>query len=450
MSTNKKKRIKNTSTKIDKKTADKLVSTKVNINDGWADDVDLVYPEDSWKPGDAELVMVSLDDDEAISENEARIKEAEELQKLIKEDSTAKVRRIHPFRLFMIVWIGLLSVSVAIGLNYFYHFLKEYEATYQASRPYHDMDKLMVTFNSMDIDTITNLMTVKPELSEFETEENLKGYIRSLLEGKNIEYSPTSNHADDFPEYYITADGYIVGVINLRKQPTTSLKYNFPEWYVSSFEFYTDAQHSVRVEKPTNYTLCINGIPVDTKYRYEGNIDVGDKQRYFGSRVIIPQLEKYYVNELFEKPYVTAIDCFGNECEVVWNESRGIYEVPFAAPKNMAELEKYCIAAATDYTNWVSQDAEEDIIDKYFEEDSELLKMIKAGTSRKYFTRHTNTNIQNIQVLEHVVYNDKAMYASISLDQHMDVWGQETIVEVQCNFFYLNTDDGWKIISIMY
>lgn len=84
MSTNKKKRIKNTSTKIDKKTADKLVSTKVNINDGWADDVDLVYPEDSWKPGDAELVMVSLDDDEAISENEARIKRPKSFKSLLR------------------------------------------------------------------------------------------------------------------------------------------------------------------------------------------------------------------------------------------------------------------------------------------------------------------------------------------------------------------------------
>lgn len=447
---NKKKRIKNANTKIDKKTAEKLVSTKVNINDGWADDVTLVYPEGSWKPDDSELIMVDIDEDERQAKREAEIREAEELQRIIQEDSSLGKKKIQPFRLFMIVWLGLLSICIAIGLHLFYNFLEKYEAAYQASRPVHDMDRLLETFKIMDMDTITNLMTVKPEISEFETEDDLKGYIKSLLLDKELGYLTTSNHLEDFPEYYITADGYILGVVSLRKQPVSTKEYNFPEWYISSLEIYTDAQHSVRVEKPDNYQLLINGMPVDTTYRYEKDIKIGNKQTYFGDRITIPTLEKYYVNGLFEKPEITAIDCFGEECEVVWNEARGIYEIPFAKPSNMDELEEYCIQAACDYTNWVSQDAEEDIINKYFETDSELLDMIKAGTSRKYFTRHSNTNIQNIQVLEHVVYNEKAMYASISLDQHMDVWGLDTIVDVQCNFFYLNTDEGWKIISIMY
>lgn len=436
-------------TQIDKAVADKLVTTKVNIHDGWADDVPLLYPEGSWKPDDHALIKVDIDatvqDDEITEETTSK-----DIKEIIKEDSTLNRRKVHPFRLFMIIWLGLLSISIAVGLGFFYEFLDEYQQTYEASRPFHEMDSLMDVFAASDMDSIVNLMTVTPDINEFETSENVKSYISTLLDGKKIEYTPTANHTDDFPEYYITADGYIIAVVTLKKQPTTSLKYNFPEWYISTFELYTDAQYSVRVEKPTNYTLCINGIPVGSQYQYEGYIDIDDKQKYFGSRVIIPQLEKYYVNAFYEKPYLTAISCFGTECEVVWNEERGIYEVPFAEPDNMDALKEYAIQAACDYTNWVSQDADDDIIDQYFEADSELLDMIKAGTSRLYFTRHTDTNIQNIQILEMTVYNEKAMYASISLDQHMTVWGEDTIVPVQCNFFYLYTDDGWKIISIMF
>lgn len=461
--------------KLDPKLADKLVNTKVNINDGWADDVHLLYPEESWKPEDYDLTKVDIEPDEPPSKakdkkatkkndnsqilsKEEQLKadeekKQEELKQIIKEDSTHNKRRIHPFRLFMILWIGTLIIAIAIGLNYFYKYLEDYEAEYQASRPFHTMDDLMVTFDTMDVNTIINLMTVTADINEFETTDNLNSYILSLLSGKEIAYTPTANYSEDFPEYYITADGYIVAMLQLKKEPlsvNTENASRFPKWYISSFEFYTDAQYSVRVEKPTNYTLCINGIVVDDSYRYEGNIDIGDKQDYFGSNAIIPQLEKYYVNGFYEKPYITAISCFGTECEVVWNESRGIYEVPLAGPDNYDELEEFVIQAACDYTNWVSKDADEDIINQYFEEDSELLKMIKAGTSRKYFTTHSNTNIQNIQVLEFTVYTPKAMYASISLDQHMTVWGEDTIVPVQCNFYYVNTDAGWKIVSIMF
>lgn len=460
--------------KLDPKLADKLVNTKVDINDGWADDVHLLYPEESWKPDDYNLTKVDIEPDdpvvkksdkksgkkneEAFLTKEERQKASderkkEELKRIIKEDSTSNKKIVHPFRLFMLLWIGTLIIAIAIGLNYFYKYLEDYEADYQASRPFHTMDDLMVTFDTMDVNTIINLMTVTPEINEFETTDNLNSYILSLLHGKEIAYTTTANHSEDFPEYYITADGYIVAVVGLKKEPLSPNSDNasrFPKWYISSFEFYTDAQYSVRVEKPSNYKLCINGYLVEDSYRYESNIDIGDKQDYFGSNVIIPKLEKYYINGFYEKPYLTAISCFGTECEVVWNETRGIYEVPLAKPDDYDELEEFAIQAACDYTNWVSQDAEEDIINKYFEKDSELLKMIKAGTSRKYFTRHTDTNIQNIQVLELTVYNEKAMYASISLDQHMKVWGEDTIVSVQCNFYYLKTDDGWKIISIMF
>lgn len=463
-----------TSGKLDKKLADRLVNTKVDINDGWADDVHLLYPEESWKPDDYDLTKVDIDPDEKplkdkkkaskqgddmshLSKEEKQKaleeKEKEELKKIIKEDSTHKRGIVHPFRLFMILWIGSLIIAIAIGLGYFYKYLEDYEAEYQASRPFHTMDDLMISFDTMDITTIINLMTVTPEINEFEDADNLTGYILSLLSGKEISYTTTANHTEETPEYYVTADGYIVAVVGLKKEPMLSSSdkpSRFPKWYISSFEFYTDAQYSVRVEKPTNYTLCINGIAVPDTYRYEGNIAIDDKQDYFGSRVIIPQLEKFYINGFYEKPYLTAISCYGTECEVVWNEQRGIYEIPLAKPDDYEELEDFVIQAACDYTNWVSQDAEEDVINKYFENDSELLKMIKAGTSRKYFTRHTDTNIQNIQVLELTVYNEKAMYASISLDQHMTVWGEETIVPVQCNFYYLKTDDGWKIISIMF
>ena len=38
------------------------VNFSVDIHDGWADDVSLVYPEGSWRPDDGELTTLSIDE----------------------------------------------------------------------------------------------------------------------------------------------------------------------------------------------------------------------------------------------------------------------------------------------------------------------------------------------------------------------------------------------------
>ena len=237
---------------IDNKTRKALTETKVNINDGWADDVPIVYNTDKWMPEDADLTMVKIDalegkhhrrvkhtaldkaespdnpkpvvpvkktsakpvlkdesdskpipaipvaaskkkaditkDQEALAgqlttslelislEDEAKKLEEkakkekkkklakeikpEEIEKFLEaEGRVQKKNKIHPFRMFMIIWLGILAITISVLLGRFYNFLENYEAVYQASRPYHNMDELLTHFYNLDVNT--NMKTVK-------------------------------------------------------------------------------------------------------------------------------------------------------------------------------------------------------------------------------------------------------------------------------------------------
>ena len=340
---------------IDNKTRKALTETKVNINDGWADDVPIVYNTDKWMPEDADLTMVKIDalegkhhrrvkhtaldkaespdnpkpvvpvkktsakpvlkdesdskpipaipvtaskkkaditkDQEALAgqlttslelislEDEAKKLEEkakkekkkklakeikpEEIEKFLEaEGRVQKKNKIHPFRMFMIIWLGVLAITISVLLGRFYNFLENYEAVYQASRPYHNMDELLTHFYNLDVNELYNLMTVKPVTNEFETEENVKHYMQTLLEDKMFTYYETQASSKELPEYFVAADGYVVAKVALRKVVGETLEYSFPKWYISSFELYSDAQYSVRIEIPSNYSISINGISV--------------------------------------------------------------------------------------------------------------------------------------------------------------------------------------------
>jgi len=443
---------------IDDKTRKALTETKVNIDDGWADDVPLVYPEGSWKPDDTELTIIDIGTEnasEASSPEEQTATDSAEsvhdISKIIEEDSTVKPKgKIKPFRLFMVIWLGTLSIVMGVLLAKFYNFLDRYEQAYQASRPYHNMDALISDFYLLDMDVIYNLMTVKPETNPFETEENVKNYMRGLLEGKQFTYTETSASTREQPQYYIMADGYIVAKVDLRKELGNENEYGFPVWYISFFEFYTDAQYSVRLEKPSNYAVSINGIRLTDDYLYESGIAIDD-MAYFDAYIEnFPELGKYYCNGFYEEPSLSALDFSANEVTIYWNPTRGIYEIPFQEPPGCEDLKEYAVEAVSQYAYFISQDAPDDALDNYFPEGEELLDMIKASTSRQYFTKHTDTYIDNAEVTELIMYTPNCVYIGVTLDQHLECWSGDEVINVIGNFCYVKIDDEWKICAIKY
>ncbi|MDE6686345.1 MAG: hypothetical protein K2K17_03405, partial [Lachnospiraceae bacterium] len=123
------------------------VDYTVDIHDGWADDVALVYPDGGWKPEEGELTTLDLETDGTSfgksPEGYADAENSPTAAEIIQQSQTAVKPKTHYFRTFLIIWLGLLAIAIAFALGYFYDFLDSYEIAYQTSLPYHMMDNIM-------------------------------------------------------------------------------------------------------------------------------------------------------------------------------------------------------------------------------------------------------------------------------------------------------------------
>lgn len=373
-----------------------------------------------------------------------------------KEDDELTRKRKKGWKIFFIllfVWSAALVAAIVYGLNYFYNFTIAYEKAYQDSRPILSMGDIIAHFENADIDYIYENMAEKPQVNEFETEDDVKDYMESLLEGKTISFNEASGYSEDTPNYTITADGYAVADIKLRKSSEEEREYHFPVWEMTELNFYTAPTEIFSVEAPENYTILVNGIPLSSDYCVQSGIE-SEENKYVDPYGKIPDLADYYGEGFYKQPVVTAQDASGAEVAAVYDEAEGRYEVGFSSDSPEREaLEERAINLAITFANFISGDTSIDNLSPYFPSGSEALAMIKRNSSNEFFASHSNVTIQNEEIKDFVCYSEDVCYVEAYIEQSMHVYGaaqNPVILPTDGHFYFVKMDGVWKVAGIKY
>ena len=365
----------------------------------------------------------------------------------LSEDST--IKKSHPFALFIGIWFSFLILAIVLFLGKFRQYLVAYEAEYQASLPFHNAEAIVAKFQENDMVYINDLQTNKPEISEFETEENLYRYMSELTMDKEISYAKTNEFTNENPEYFITADRYIIAKLKLKKSTTETRKYKLPVWETEFFEFYTDAQHTVRVSCPDNCKLMINGIEVPSSYCYKNDRAKGGE--YFGDTITLPNIRTFYVDGLYEEATVTATSADGTLIEPKMNPLAGMYEVPFRVNEECEEeMLTFMENAAFTYTHYVANDASIGQTSVYFMPGTNYLQMVEYGETRKYYPWH-RIQSEEAEIVEFNPYDADHFYCQMDIHQVLLVRGtEEKKIDTECRFSCIRTANGFKICGLEY
>ena len=460
------------------------------LNDGWADDVKLHYPEPRRRPED-EMFVRDLDDTSPIppvsdedpedyptpvvqhirihkntGQNDVPNDRPDEKRRSARNTAikrpdrkSGKKRRkknqVSAFRVFMILWLGGIAIAMGIGLSHFYDFLCKYEETYQASRPIHEMDRLFDTyFRTADIDSIYNMLSAKPEPGPLEDLDDVKQYMRALLDGKTLSYKPSENYTDELPEYYIEADGYIIAKALFRKDPTKSLDYQFPIWYLSELEYYTQPAESFRATVPEGFTVLVNGIPLDENYLTE-TTQVSAEREFFEPYADIADYKSYAGSGLYLPPEVSILREDGTPAENVQADTQtNTYSADFTpSPEDRKEMEDFAISAVTAYAQYISQDLSDAELERYFTPDNIFLYYAKNNSSRTFYTKHSSVTIENVEIRDFTAYSEDAYYAEVYLEQWMKLsygGSEPEVVPTDARFYIVRYNGQWKVNGIKF
>ncbi|MBR3525747.1 MAG: hypothetical protein IKO11_07855 [Lachnospiraceae bacterium] len=206
------------------------------LNDGWADDVELHYPEPaSGAEGDAGSDSAAAKDLPSAEDPKKDRESPEEEHPTV---SGRSPRKKHGFRLFMLLWLGSIIVLLTFGLSYFYDFLNHYEESYPSSLPEREMDRIIELLASSDIDDIYRLATTPPPVAEGRTENDTKKALMHLLNDQSLCYRVLTVSERHQRDYEILVQDKAIGKATLVISPVDTLEYGLPLWYLSSLEFY--------------------------------------------------------------------------------------------------------------------------------------------------------------------------------------------------------------------
>ena len=362
-------------------------------------------------------------------------------------------KRFHLYVLFLIIWLIAVTCAVRAVYDRFNEFLIKYEASYQASLPVQAADEIFAHYRDLDIDYIWDNMSERPEISFFETDEDVKDYIADMLEGKTLSYREDSGFTPERPSYVVEADGYLIGTIRLKKDPQAKREYGFPTYVLDGTDFFTEPLEYVTVRVPEGSTVYINNIALDDSFVTSTESSVED-QSYIEPYGTFPGFVTYNVSGLYREPDVSILDVYGEECLPDYDEGLKTYSCGFTHNHPDKEMiEEFGIEFACTFANVISRDDSLENLYPYFTEDSATPGYISRNTALLYYMSHSSVSIENIEVQDFIAYRDDIVYMEVSLEQHMQMYygdPEPVIVPTDARFYLVRVDGQWKVCSMRF
>ena len=185
-----------------------------------------------------------------------------------------------------------------------------------------------------------------------------------------------------------------------------------------------------------------------------GEIVDSELTQYVDPYAVIPVLPSIWLRAFTKRPIVTAKTIIlGNECECVYDSQNDKYIVGFIKDfEGREELEEFAISFTSTFANYISQDAGNYALDKYFPSGSSALSYIKRNSSRELYTRHGAVSIHNEEIKDVIVYSDEVVYMEIYVEQRMQMYfgSKAKSIPTDAHVYFVKIKGKWHVGGIQY
>lgn len=362
-----------------------------------------------------------------------------------------KKKIFHIYVAILMVWL----IALTIGIKWFYgkanDYLVHFEDVYQSSQPELVADSIFENFKNYDVDYIWTNMETHPKISRFETEDTVKEYISNMIEGKEITYKPSNKYSDAIPSYVVEADGFVVADFSLCKDLQNPKEFGFPTWKLKTLNYYTEPFETVMVTAPSNFDVYINGTLLDSTYVCSEEEKPSDES-YLLEYGTMPGIHSYYVADLFAEPEVKINNMFGDEVEYTYDELTDIYSTGYTDQHpEKEELEAFGISYTTTFANVISHDDNLENLKPFLTENSATYDYISRNSALKYYASHSNTFIENEEILQFIVYSEDVVFIEVYIEQNMTFgWNDTQNVPTTSRLYCVKIDGEWKVVSMRF
>ncbi len=356
------------------------------------------------------------------------------------------------FRIFMLLWILMLLLVVWDFNRQFYSFLENTEAKYRASLPESVTEEIVNIFRDGDVNYICELMTGRCPLNGYETDKDLREYMRTLIGNGRISTVPVQEEtSDDRQVYYIESGDLRVARAEYSKEPERTRR-DIPVWDLVSLEVYAEPAISIGISAPENVRLFINGKELSAG-AVRVKQDPSPAQKYYEGFTTLPVMTDVNIGGFYLTPEITAENEDGSPIPVIADPENGVYSVGYPEDcEGREEMESIACEAVSAYAEFISGDLAEGALRRYFTKDNIYLYYMQHA-ELKWFTRHLKSEIHSADVQEFIAYNEDAFYCEVLVEQHLTMqWGprEPEVIMTDGKFYFVRQDGEWKVAAIAF
>jgi hypothetical protein len=311
-----------------------------------------------------------------------------------------------------VTFIAIVAVTVA--LYWFSFYIGDYEAT----QPKHVVSAVMNKYFSAPDYERWAMEAIGSYLSEFESPEDYRRYIRGIFEGGAItSRSLQAAFTGDQREYTVYSDGTPFAKFVVAKTAEKS-RFGFALWglrSISPVPATFSSRVSIHVMLLPGSTMMVNGKPVGERF-FIRESEPMDAAANLPPRMSEMYYSLYTVGDLFYEPVVSVTDRFGRTATLVPEGDLYREELQFSpVPDDIQKLAREALLA---YCHFSTNDSNQNAVARYYDRTAPVWDDILVISSWLWvYPRHTGTDYQDIEIGDYYLYNDEAFSVRIRATQ---------------------------------
>lgn len=217
----------------------------------------------------------------------------------------AKKKRMSGFAKGMILYVILFALVAALGLQFFFRFIENYEYT----RENRVMERFVSALDDEQIEAMAAGFTDKLNTELCDADE-----VRAFMAEKTADATylkKLSECTDSKTVYVLKTEGNVIGTVELTLGENV-FHGLLSNWQPTASELDFSAYiNELELDVPADYTVEINGTVLDEKYVADDSVEYGLLEEFY-ENYDLPHMVKYHADGFIGDGNVTVKDGAGN------------------------------------------------------------------------------------------------------------------------------------------
>lgn len=372
---------------------------------------------------------------EAVQESDTP--EAEAVQR----DIVNKRRRSHRSSLRFWGTLFVFVLCILILLICVMTPLRSWLEQYEESRPEYVRDEIYAhLFEDPDWDLLYDLAGV--ECTIFEGKEAFIDYMDQMVGEQTLICHETSAGLSGDRKYVLTCGGQKIATFSIESDGE-----QFPSWELSDVEVFFTPSESVTVIKAPDYTVYINGIPLDDSYTTMSTETVAEG--FLPGGVHGYRMEQQQINGLLFTPEVVVLDAYNNPLPVFYSPETDIYYTEIPTSPEMTEAESALILeAAKAHAQFAIRAITTSELRHFFDPNSKVYaELCDTAAIRKSYKSYSFDE-DSVSITDFYRYSDDLFSVRVKLAMNVKVKKKEEFTHViDTTYFFTKTGNGHYMVT---